>query len=207
MRRMNILNLLWHIKSQCRLVKYKATSLILYWPWMSTGSGLKVFFPWAFHKQFLFFSGNDCLQWYSLDFQVCTTIKNKTSRVLVATYFNSLFLSNILEWVWVPHGMQNGHTFSTGAITFANNYALQANAIDIPTRDITVEFWARTSAYTFQNNEHNAVSDILDIATHAKSTFLPSSFYLACSYLMGQHPGFHFKTQKRTWYSRPRCFK
>ena len=63
----------------------------------------------------------------------------------------------------------NGPQLTTGAITFANNYALQPNAIDIPTRDVSVEFWARTPSATHSSNDHNALSDILDIASHTTS--------------------------------------
>ena len=40
------------------------------------------------------------------------------------------------------------HTFSTEAIAFANNYALQADAIDVLTKFISMEFWAWTPANT-----------------------------------------------------------
>ena len=69
----------------------------------------------------------------------------------------------------IPLLQNNGPQLTTGAITFANNYALQPNAIDIPTRDVSVEFWARTPSATHSSNDHNALSDILDIASHTTS--------------------------------------
>jgi len=43
---------------------------------------------------------------------------------------------------------RDGKSLSTGALTFKNNYAMNPGLKGMPTKDITIEFWARTGAIT-----------------------------------------------------------
>ncbi len=56
---------------------------------------------------------------------------------------------------------------STSSLVFENNYALNGDVTGMPTRDVSVEFWARTPAYNKSSpNADKKFEDILNYATH-----------------------------------------
>ena len=63
-------------------------------------------------------------------------------------------------------GVQGGRSFSSSSLTFANNYALNPDVVEMPTKDLTVEFWAKTPAYDPNAPGHNPIADFFTYATH-----------------------------------------
>jgi len=61
---------------------------------------------------------------------------------------------------------QNGKSFSSSSIVFENNYAMNPDVVEMPTKDLTVEMWAKTPAYDSNALGHNPVADLLTYATH-----------------------------------------
>lgn len=62
--------------------------------------------------------------------------------------------------------MQGGRSFESSSIAFDNNYALNPDVEGIPTKDVTVEFWAKTPAYDNHALGHTDLADLLVYATH-----------------------------------------
>ena len=55
----------------------------------------------------------------------------------------------------------------TSSLVFENNYALNPDVVGMPTKDITVEFWARTPAYNKSSRPADKkFEDLLNYATH-----------------------------------------
>lgn len=83
---------------------------------------------------------------------------------------------------------QNGRSFQSSSLTFANNYALNADMVGMPAKDFTAEFWARTPAYNKDAPGHNTIADLFTYATHipeAQSICEPPALLLANSLCFG----------------------
>lgn len=65
--------------------------------------------------------------------------------------------------------VQNGKQVSTGSLNFANNYAYNPEMVNMPAKDFTVEFWARTPAWD-ENTSTNAFTTLFSYATHTQRT-------------------------------------
>lgn len=63
---------------------------------------------------------------------------------------------------------QDGKQLSTGSLSFANNYAFNPEMINMPERDFTVEFWARTPAYDGDKSTTNSFTSLFSYATHTQ---------------------------------------
>ena len=56
---------------------------------------------------------------------------------------------------------------STSSLVFENNYALNSDVMGMPTKDVSVEFWARAPAYNKSSaNADKKFEDLLNFATH-----------------------------------------
>lgn len=62
--------------------------------------------------------------------------------------------------------------FDTSALSFQNNYALATEISNMPTKDLTVEFWARTPKY--ENNNGSSHQEFLSFATHLPGGTIPA---------------------------------
>ena len=67
--------------------------------------------------------------------------------------------------------MQGSSRFDTSALSFQNNYALATEISNMPTQDLTVEFWARTPKY--ENNNGSTHQEFLSFATHLPGGAMP----------------------------------
>ncbi|BDA49076.1 probable Sushi, von Willebrand factor type A, EGF and pentraxin pentraxin domain-containing protein at C-terminar half [Coccomyxa sp. Obi] len=65
---------------------------------------------------------------------------------------------------------KDGKQLSTGSLSFANNYAFNPEMIDMPRKDFTVEFWARTPAYDADKSASNSFTSLFSYATHTERT-------------------------------------
>ncbi|PRW20453.1 concanavalin A-like lectin glucanase [Chlorella sorokiniana] len=70
---------------------------------------------------------------------------------------------------------QGSSRLEAGAMAFRNNYAMQQTYSGMPERDITIEFWARTPAYSARNSTPASFSEFLSFATYTKDESGPSS--------------------------------
>jgi hypothetical protein len=61
---------------------------------------------------------------------------------------------------------QGGQSMKTGAMTFRNNYAINDAVEQMPTRDVTVEFWARTPAMREGQAPPADYAEFFSYATH-----------------------------------------
>lgn len=57
----------------------------------------------------------------------------------------------------------------TGALAFKNNYAANDAMVGMPTRDFTVEFWARTPALLMDSPPFGDYSEFFSFATHLQN--------------------------------------
>ena len=62
---------------------------------------------------------------------------------------------------------QDGKQLSTGSLNFANNYAFNPAMVNMPEKDFTVEFWARTPAYN-EDTTTNSFTTLFSYATHTQ---------------------------------------
>ncbi len=60
--------------------------------------------------------------------------------------------------------VQESSRFDTAALSFQNNYAMASEITKMPTKDVTVEFWARTPKY--ENNNGSVHQEFFSYATH-----------------------------------------
>ena len=68
--------------------------------------------------------------------------------------------------------MQGSSRFDTSALSFQNNYALASEISNMPTKDLTVEFWARTPKYA--NSNGSSHQEFLSFATHLPGGAIPA---------------------------------
>ena len=66
--------------------------------------------------------------------------------------------------------LQGGRTLEASSIVFEDNYAMNPDMQGMPTKDLTVEFWAKTPAYDPTVPGHNPLADLLTYATHIPET-------------------------------------
>jgi hypothetical protein len=64
-------------------------------------------------------------------------------------------------------GLQSGSRLETGGLEFTNNYAFNPSMVNMPRDDFTVEFWARTPAYT-DRTSGNSFQSFFSYATHTE---------------------------------------
>lgn len=64
------------------------------------------------------------------------------------------------------HALQGGRSLDASSIVFENNYAMNPDLEGMPTKDVTIELWARTPAYDNNALGHNPLADLLTYATH-----------------------------------------
>ncbi|KAL4422517.1 hypothetical protein ABPG75_008714 [Micractinium tetrahymenae] len=83
---------------------------------------------------------------------------------------------------------QGDKRMETGALTFRNNYAMQQAYEGMPDRDITVEFWARTPAYTPKNSTPERYAEFFSFASFARDeASLASTVFLDDSILIEKY--------------------
>lgn len=63
--------------------------------------------------------------------------------------------------------MQGGSRLETGGLDFSNNYAFNPSMVNMPRDDFTVEFWAKTPAYT-DRTSGNSFQSFFSYATHTE---------------------------------------
>ncbi|PSC70155.1 concanavalin A-like lectin glucanase [Micractinium conductrix] len=63
---------------------------------------------------------------------------------------------------------KGGDRLQAGALSFRNNYALQPDYTGMPDKDITVEFWARTPAYTPRNATPERYAEFFSFASFGR---------------------------------------
>lgn len=64
-------------------------------------------------------------------------------------------------------GLQSGSRLETGGLEFTNNYAFNPSMVNMPCDDFTVEFWAKTPAYT-DRTSGNSFQSFFSYATHTE---------------------------------------
>ncbi len=64
-------------------------------------------------------------------------------------------------------GLQSGSRLETGGLEFTNNYAFNPSMVNMPRDDFTVEFWAKTPAYT-DRTSGNSFQSFFSYATHTE---------------------------------------
>eukprot|EP01023_Acetabularia_acetabulum_P045632 TRINITY_DN4636_c0_g1_i1.p1 TRINITY_DN4636_c0_g1~~TRINITY_DN4636_c0_g1_i1.p1 ORF type:complete len:894 (+),score=183.65 TRINITY_DN4636_c0_g1_i1:220-2682(+) len=82
-------------------------------------------------------------------------------------YGNNLFLKTVPSSSAVEI-TKNGESLQTHALSFHNNYAMQPNFEDMPQRDFTIEFWAKTGELDtkpYSAQEAPQYSEFLSFAT------------------------------------------
>ncbi|KAK9844409.1 hypothetical protein WJX74_002134 [Apatococcus lobatus] len=100
---------------------------------------------------------------------------------------------------------QGGKHFDTSALSFQNNYALATEITNMPTRDLTVEFWGRTPKY--ENNNGSVHQEFLSFATHlpGEHNDFDDSIFVDDAILIEKYMEEFGKT--RHLYNLPRDFK
>jgi hypothetical protein len=60
---------------------------------------------------------------------------------------------------------RNGKRLETGALAFHNNFAMNQGWAGMPEKDLTIEFWARTPAFSSRNGTAEVNSEFVSFAT------------------------------------------
>ena len=66
----------------------------------------------------------------------------------------------------LPPSPQASHSMKAGALSFKNNYAANDAMVGMPTKDFTVEFWARTPALSKDAPAAGNYAEFFSFATH-----------------------------------------
>lgn len=89
-----------------------------------------------------------------------------------------------VDWKRLLGGGQAEKELRTGSLSFENNYAMQADMKDMPSRDFTVEFWAQTPAINTSASA-DALQNFMNFLSYA--THLPESERPYCMGLPPAH--------------------